>query len=98
MPHMPRRHVAARSALPTPIATTPTTTAAAPQYVGKLLLTPTEAGQALGVDRTTIYDLLNARLLASLRIGRMRRIAVSELLRFIAERERQERPGGGVGA
>ena len=40
----------------------------------KLLLTPEEAAEVLGLTRSTIYDLLRLRLLQSVKIGRSRRI------------------------
>ena len=40
----------------------------------KLLLTPAEAGEVLGVGRSTIYDLIRFRLLCSVKIGRRRLI------------------------
>ncbi len=95
------QHTVARNARAT-LTPTPTTagtdagtdagTTTVSPFAGKLLLTPTEAGQALGVDRTTIYTMMNAGELASLRIGRLRRLSVAELVRWIAARERQEAP------
>jgi excisionase family DNA binding protein len=42
----------------------------------KLLLSPEEAAEVLGVTRSTIYDLLRMRLLASVKIGRRRLVPV----------------------
>ena len=36
----------------------------------KLLLSPEEAAEILGVTRSTIYDLMRMRILASIKIGR----------------------------
>jgi excisionase family DNA binding protein len=43
----------------------------------RVLLTPEEAGEALGVGRTTIYALLRTGDLESVQIGRLRRISSS---------------------
>ncbi|MCU1667017.1 MAG: hypothetical protein QOI36_4151 [Pseudonocardiales bacterium] len=43
----------------------------------RVLLTPEEAGEALGVGRTTIYALLRTGDLESVQIGRLRRISLS---------------------
>ncbi len=59
----------------------------------RLLLSPAEVAVALDVDRGTVYDLMNDGSLASLHIGRMRKVSTSEIARFIAARER-----GGVTA
>lgn len=50
----------------------------------KLLLTPTEAAELLGVGRTTIYELMNSGDIESVRIGRARRIPSAALLDFVA--------------
>jgi excisionase family DNA binding protein len=50
----------------------------------RLLVTPEEAGEMLGLGRTTVYGLLASRQLASVRIGRARRIPVAALNSFIA--------------
>ncbi|WP_322778938.1 helix-turn-helix domain-containing protein [Frankia sp. Cas4] len=49
----------------------------------KLLLTPAEAADLLGVSRTTLYELLNAELIESVRIGRARRIPRTALVAYI---------------
>ena len=51
----------------------------------KLMLTPEEAAEALGVGRSTLYDLLRLQQIPSVKIGRSRRIPVSALRDF-AER------------
>lgn len=44
----------------------------------KLLLTPEEAAEVLGVGRSTVYDLLRMQVLRSVRINqRCRRIPMS---------------------
>ncbi|KJK11904.1 hypothetical protein UB45_11825 [Terrabacter sp. 28] len=42
----------------------------------KLLLSPEEAAEILGVTRSTIYDLMRMRILASIKIGRRRLVPV----------------------
>lgn len=49
-----------------------------------LLLTPAEAAAALGVSRSTVYALLTAGSLASVRIGRARRIPQAAVDAYIA--------------
>ncbi|WP_322756782.1 helix-turn-helix domain-containing protein [Frankia sp. Cas3] len=49
----------------------------------KLLLTPAEAADLLGVSRTTLYELLNAELIESVRIGRARRIPRAALVTYV---------------
>jgi excisionase family DNA binding protein len=51
----------------------------------KLLLTPEEAGERLGVGRTQIYDLMRRGELLSVHIGRLRRIPVAALQRYVEE-------------
>lgn len=49
----------------------------------KLLLTPEEAAEALGIGRTKVYELMASGALASVRIGRCRRVprdALTELI------------------
>ncbi len=42
----------------------------------KLLLSPEEAAEVLGVARSTIYDLMRMRVLTSVKIGRRRLVPV----------------------
>lgn len=43
----------------------------------KLLLSPEEAGEVLGVARSTVYDLMRMGVLASVKIGRRRLVPVA---------------------
>lgn len=52
----------------------------------KLLLTPDEAAQALGVSRSTVYELINSGELTAIRIGRSRRVPTEVLERFVRAR------------
>ena len=51
--------------------------------VPQLLVTPRQAAQALGVGRSTIYELLASGELESVRIGTSRRIPVDALDRYV---------------
>jgi len=53
--------------------------------VDKLLLTTTEAAEALGIGRWKLYDLMRKGLLDSVRIDGCRRIPVGALSDLIAE-------------
>lgn len=44
------------------------------EVMEKLLLSPEEAAEVLGVGRSTIYDLMRLKLLRSVKIGRYRKI------------------------
>lgn len=49
----------------------------------KLLLTMEEAAEALGLSRVYLYTLVNSGQIASIKIGRSRRIPVKVLEAFI---------------
>lgn len=55
--------------------------------VPRLLLTVDQAGDALGVGRDAVYDLMNAGELVSIRIGTRRLVSVEALRRFVERRE-----------
>ena len=46
-------------------------------WMDKLLLSPEEAANVLGVARSTVYDLMRMRLLVSVKIGRRRLVPAS---------------------
>ena len=50
---------------------------------GHLLVTPEEAARRLSLGRTTVYELISNGKLASVRIGRSRRVPVSSLSMFV---------------
>ena len=54
-----------------------------PTGLPKLLLTPEEAAQALGIGRTKLYELLATAKLPSVRIGGSRRVSVDALTEFV---------------
>jgi len=49
----------------------------------KLLLTPREAADVLGIGRSKLYELLRAGVVPSIRIGTCRRIAALDLTNLI---------------
>ncbi|MGP0003370.1 MAG: helix-turn-helix domain-containing protein [Acidimicrobiales bacterium] len=53
--------------------------------VPRLLLTPEEAGESLGVSRSLVYELLRSGRLESVRIGTCRRIPIRALEAFVDE-------------
>jgi excisionase family DNA binding protein len=50
----------------------------------KLLLTPVEAARALGIGRSTVYELMQTGQLASVRIGACRRIPAEDLAALVS--------------
>ncbi len=50
----------------------------------KLLYTPIEVAACLGVGRNTVYELIAAGRLQSVKIGRCRRVARAQLDAFVA--------------
>ena len=50
----------------------------------RLLLTPIEAARVLGIGRSKLYELMNAEIIPSVRIGACRRISAQELSAFVA--------------
>ncbi len=54
-----------------------------PQDNPKVLLSPDQAAEALGCGRTQVYSLISDGRLRSVKIGRLRRIPVSELHRYV---------------
>lgn len=51
----------------------------------RLAVSPEQAAVALGIGRTTVYDLISRGQLRSLRVGRRRIIPVAALETFLAE-------------
>ena len=54
-----------------------------------MLLRPEEAAEALGLSRSTLYELLRQGDIDSIKVGRARRISPRALYEFI-ERQRTE--------
>ena len=57
--------------------------------VDKLLLSVREAADTLSVSRSRLYEMLAAEELPSVQVGRLRRIALADLLAYV-ERLREE--------
>ena len=51
----------------------------------KLLLTPEEKAETLGVGRPKVYELLRSGRLRSVKIGKSRRVPMDAVEAFIAE-------------
>lgn len=49
----------------------------------RLVMTPEEAAEALGVGKSTIYDLMRANRLRSVKIGRRRLIPIAACREFL---------------
>ncbi|HEY1391526.1 MAG TPA: helix-turn-helix domain-containing protein [Ktedonobacterales bacterium] len=51
----------------------------------RLLLTPKEAANALGISRASLYPLLMRKEIPSVRVGGLRRVPLGALQRYIDE-------------
>jgi excisionase family DNA binding protein len=60
------------------------------EYMEKLLLTPEEAAEALGVGRSRVYDLMRTRQLPSVRIGKSRRVTVAAVHAYVERLAEQD--------
>jgi excisionase family DNA binding protein len=58
--------------------------------VDRLLLTPTEAAETLGIGRSKLYELLMAGVIESVLIGTARRVPAEALTVYV--RQLQQRP------
>ena len=56
----------------------------------KLLLSPEEAAEALGVGRSRVFDLMRRRELLSVQIGKSRRVPVSAVRAYVERLTEQE--------
>jgi excisionase family DNA binding protein len=52
--------------------------------VDRVLLRPEEVAQALGVSRTTVFELIRAGALRSVKIGAARRVSATALTEYVA--------------
>lgn len=50
----------------------------------KLLLTPEETAQVLGIGRTKVYELILTGVLESVKIGNCRRVPADAVSEFVA--------------
>jgi excisionase family DNA binding protein len=51
----------------------------------KLLLTPVEAAEVLGIKRTLLYELIMRRRILSVKVGGARRIPLKALQTYVEE-------------
>lgn len=56
----------------------------------KLLLSPEEAAEALGVGRSRVFDLMRRRELLSVQIGKSRRVPVAAVRAYVERLTEQE--------
>jgi excisionase family DNA binding protein len=63
--------------------------------VPRVMLTPEQAAEALGIGRTTVFALIKTGELRSLLIGRLRRIPADEIDAYITRLATQQRPTEG---
>ena len=56
----------------------------------ELLLTVEQAAQRLSLARSTVYELLLTRQLASVKIGRSRRVLATDLADFVDRLRREQ--------
>ena len=61
--------------------------------VPRLALTVEEAGERIGVKRTTMYKLIRDGEIESFTIGRLRKVSLSELDAYIERRRAAARAG-----
>ena len=54
-------------------------------YEGRILLRAQEAAQSLGLSRSKFYELLATEEIASVKIGRSRRISVHALNEYVRQ-------------
>jgi excisionase family DNA binding protein len=53
------------------------------EHAARLLLTPIEAAQALGVSRSLLYSLIMSQQLFSVKVGKARRIPMQALQDYV---------------
>lgn len=63
---------------------------AAVVQLAALLVTMPQAAEALSVGRTTVYELVRAGRLATVRVGRRRLVPVAALVALVDELQRQD--------
>ena len=61
----------------------------------RLMLTIPEAAEMLAISRSTLYQLVSAGALATVSIGRLRRIPADELVDFVGRLRREQAVLGG---
>ncbi len=60
----------------------------------KLLLTPEQAAEQLGISRAQIYRLIKAKQIRTAKIGKLRRISPAALQEFVQRAEAEEVAAG----
>jgi excisionase family DNA binding protein len=70
--------------------TEPRTDRSEEEYMEKLLLSPEEAAEVLGVGRSRVYDLMRTRQLPSVRIGKSRRVTVAAVHAYVERLAEQD--------
>jgi excisionase family DNA binding protein len=68
----------------------PSVASAIDTTTARILLTPEQAAEALGIGRWKLYDLLRSGQLASVRIGSCRRIPTSALMTFVEDLQQKQ--------
>lgn len=59
-------------------------------HIERLLLRPAEFGDAIGVSRAKAYELIAARVVRSIKVGKSTRVPVDEVRKWVAaELEKQ---------
>ncbi|MEV1144923.1 helix-turn-helix domain-containing protein [Micromonospora sp. NPDC049799] len=58
--------------------------------VGRLLLRPEQAAEALSIGRTAVFELMRSGRLRSIKVGGRRRIAASALTEFVRQLEEEQ--------
>ena len=53
-------------------------------HMERLLLRPAEFGDAIGVSRAKAYELIAARVVRSIKVGKSTRVPVDEVRRWVA--------------
>lgn len=66
--------------------------------IPRILLKPEEAAIALGVSRSTLYELLATGAVDSVHIGKSRRVPVAALERYVEQLRADQGDGGWRGA
>jgi len=72
-------------------ATEPHERARGSSEIAPVLLTVAEAGRALALGRTTVYELIRSGELEVIRIGRSTRIPVDAIAAFVDRQRREQR-------
>jgi excisionase family DNA binding protein len=61
-----------------------------PPSVGRLLLRPEQAAEALSIGRTAVFELIRSGRLRSIKVGGRRRIPASALTEFVRQLEEEQ--------